>query len=318
MGLSPAAVLYDADGHAVGLVLDGTVYRLGVAAKAQNAAGTVVNPATEDTLATRASETTAAAIKSKTDNLDVALSTRATEATLLAADGRLTTIDAVLDAIKDTAGIKKITDQLPAGTNEIGKVAQGTKGAGANAWPTVLYDVNGNAVAVDDQKRLKVNTGASFAGFVGTYLLNGTASDMNVNGSVTPVVFKYEPGADADVEMLSLSLIIEEPTIAFGTSFFGATGLTNGLWIQAKISDVVYELTNMKYTRDGVFFCGPGGFDYISATPDLARCFHEFPSGMVLKKAGTFATNDYLRITVRDNLTSLDFMKCRFEGMKIL
>ena len=68
-------------------------------------------------------------------NMDVALSTRATEATLLAADGRLTTIDAVLDSIKDAEGIKKITDQLPAGTNEIGAVAQGTRAAAASGWP---------------------------------------------------------------------------------------------------------------------------------------------------------------------------------------
>jgi hypothetical protein len=83
-----------------------------------------------------------------TSNLDVLLSTRATEATLLSADGRLTTIDAVLDSIKDTDGIKKITDQLPAGTNEIGKVAQGTKAAGSGAWPQVIYDATGNAVGV--------------------------------------------------------------------------------------------------------------------------------------------------------------------------
>lgn len=83
-----------------------------------------------------------------TSNLDVLLSTRATESTLLAADGRLTTIDAVLDSIKDTDGIKKITDQLPAGTNEIGKVAQGTKAVGSGAWPQVLYDASGNAVGV--------------------------------------------------------------------------------------------------------------------------------------------------------------------------
>ena len=95
-----------------------------------------------------ATEISAAATKANTDNLDVLLSTRATEATLLAADGRLTTIDSVLDAIKDTDGIKKITDQLPAGTNEIGKVAQGTKAAGSGAWPQVLYDASGNAVGV--------------------------------------------------------------------------------------------------------------------------------------------------------------------------
>lgn len=81
-------------------------------------------------------------------NMDVALSTRATEATLLAADGRLTTIDAVLDSIKDAEGIKKITDQLPAGTNEIGAVAQGTRAAAASGWPLYIVDDAGNKVGV--------------------------------------------------------------------------------------------------------------------------------------------------------------------------
>jgi len=46
----------------------------------------------------------------------------ATEATLSAADTKLGTIDSVLDSIKDTDGIKKITDALPIGDNIIGRV----------------------------------------------------------------------------------------------------------------------------------------------------------------------------------------------------
>lgn len=53
-----------------------------------------------------------------------------------------------LASIKDTDGVKKITDQLPAGTNEIGKVAQGTKAAAADAWPQYVVDSAGNVVGV--------------------------------------------------------------------------------------------------------------------------------------------------------------------------
>lgn len=81
-------------------------------------------------------------------NMDVALSTRATEATLSAADTKLGTIDSVLDSIKDTDGVKKITDPLPAGTNEIGEVAQGTKAANADAWPIVQVDSSGNPATI--------------------------------------------------------------------------------------------------------------------------------------------------------------------------
>ena len=46
----------------------------------------------------------------------------ALETTLQTADGRLATIDAVLDLIKDTDGIKKITDALPVVDNRIGRI----------------------------------------------------------------------------------------------------------------------------------------------------------------------------------------------------
>jgi len=173
MGLSPAAILYDLAGNAIKSVQDGADYLLGVAAKIRNAAGTVVNPATEDTLAGVATETKLEAVRAllatidadtghlnvdlstiatetkleavrallatidaDTSNLDVALSTRATEATLATADGRLTTIDAVLDSIKDTDGIKKIVDALPIGDNIIGRVKV-TDGSSVAAVQTI-------------------------------------------------------------------------------------------------------------------------------------------------------------------------------------
>jgi len=186
-----AALLIDENGNFVGVLHDGSIYRIQTTGKVQNASGTQVDPATEGkqddaitkltsldgkdfatqtTLATLATESKLEAVRTllvtidaDTSNLDVALSTRATEATLLAADGRLTTIDAVLDSIKDTDGIKKITDQLPAGTNEIGKVAQGTKAAAADGWPLVLYDASGNPVPVTPNTSIPASNKALLA-----------------------------------------------------------------------------------------------------------------------------------------------------------
>lgn len=191
--LSPASILYDVAGNAVGVIQDGSVYLLAVTSKIRNAEGSTVNPATEDTLdlvktktdnldvalstrakedggrlesldgkdfatettlGTRAAEsggnleTAVTKLTSVDNSLDVNLSTRASEASLSAANGKLDAANVTLTSIKSTDGIKKITDELPAGTQEIGKVAQGTKGAGANAWPQVLYDASGNVVGV--------------------------------------------------------------------------------------------------------------------------------------------------------------------------
>ena len=168
-----ARVLFDENGNAIKVTQDGSDYKYEFLGKLRNAAGTIVNPATEDTLS--AADTKLGTIdgvldsikdtdgiKKITDalpagdnnigNIDVASSVlpdgAATEATLSAADTKLGTIDSVLDGIKDTDGIKKITDELPAGTQEIGSVAQGTRAAGTSAWPMILYTPQGEEVNV--------------------------------------------------------------------------------------------------------------------------------------------------------------------------
>lgn len=86
---------------------------------------TLATRASETTLASRASEATLALVATEATLLtratEATLATRGSETTLSAVDAKLATIDAVLDSIKDTDGIKKITDSLPAGTNIVGK-----------------------------------------------------------------------------------------------------------------------------------------------------------------------------------------------------
>lgn len=65
-----------------------------------------------------------------------------------AKDQSVQSVLTALNAIKNTDGIKKITDQLPAGTNEIGKVAQGTRATAAGGWPEYLVDADGHVVGV--------------------------------------------------------------------------------------------------------------------------------------------------------------------------
>jgi len=104
-----ARVLFDENGNAIKVTQDGSDYKYEFLGKLRNAAGAVVNPATEDTLSA---------------------------------------IDGVLDSIKDTDGIKKIADELPAGTQEIGAVAQGTPAEAANAWSVVRCAANGGELKI--------------------------------------------------------------------------------------------------------------------------------------------------------------------------
>lgn len=213
----------------------------------------------------------------------------------------------VVDVLDDS-GIKRlrVSAKLAAGDNLFGKVQ--------------LVDSSGSNIAsVSAAGRLAVdaNVSTSPKGVVETYLANGASYEMNINGSGTPQAFQWQPTANHDVEIVSLSLIVEEPTISFGTTFFGATSLSNGLLIEMKAEDTTYTIANLQYTRDTVVWSAPGGFDLFAASPDMCRVYHAFPSGLLLKKSGTYVNPDYIRITVRDNISSLNYFRAWFVAVEI-
>lgn len=145
--------LADSDGNLVGVVLDGSVYRVQMVAKVARASdGAYVNPATQETLIAikdtdgikkivdalptgtntlgKIDQGAAGATAWKTDGSGVTQPISATALPLPTGAATETT----LAAIKNTDGIKKIVDALPTGTNTLGKIDQGA--AGATAWKT--------------------------------------------------------------------------------------------------------------------------------------------------------------------------------------
>jgi hypothetical protein len=168
--------LTDDNGNPVGVILDGSVYRLQSLGKILNASGTQIDPATEGKQDDTITKLTSI------DGKDFA-----TQTTLAAADTKLGTIDGVLDSIKDTDGVKKITDALPVGDNTIGraKITDGTNvmdvlddsgvyrgrveakiaSGGANQKAVLVDGVNTVELAVVDGALLPANTrGITFAG----------------------------------------------------------------------------------------------------------------------------------------------------------
>jgi hypothetical protein len=210
-------------------------------------------------------------------------------------------------SVIDDSGVRRlrVESRLEAGTNTLGKVR--------------IVDASGHEIDILSDGKLSVQATISASGVGVLYadLLNGSSRNMNVNGSVTPVVFSWSPGASYDVEGSSLNLVIEEPTISFGDSFFGVTLLTNGLLIEAKAQDRVYNIANFKRTREVVQFTSSGGFELYSATPDLAKVLIGL-GGIKFMKAGTYATPDYVRITVRDNISGLNHVSAVFCGKEII
>lgn len=212
----------------------------------------------------------------------------------------LGTIDTALTSIKDTAGIKKITDALPTGTNWLGKlqVGDGTNSVGVlnNALQVMQYEIR-----------------TLFPDFVKDYLKNGSgASQMKVNGSVTPVVFHFDAHPTKDTYIDRIILSITGSSVALtGAKFAGSAGLTNGLLFETvcnngtsktlatiKINEEFFELTPMAFMTYNTVGTGDGLFIHMNF------------DGHLFLKANTA---DTLKITVRDDLAtiaSLAYLKC--------
>jgi len=148
---------------------------------------------------------------------------------------------------------------------------------------------------------------------------SGGSANLGVDGSVTPVVFEYNPPNNYDIEISAISFLFEDTTaFQFGNKFIltGINTLTNGLLLEIKTGDVVTSpWQNMKRTRDLIEISSD--FDIITGTVNFMRIKIHLPRSMRLSKSGTFSTPDYLRITVRDNLSSLDFAEAHFQGVKL-
>lgn len=327
----------DPNGNAIGSVIDGATYRL----------------LTETTFKSGedvATQTTLAAILAQ---LDVDLSTRASESTLSSqlditvsalrdailgtGNKTLTDLETTLDAIKDTDGVKKITDQLPAGTNLLGKVDARLQDGSANLITSEVQGANRrlhvNAqlaagtsilgsvkitdgsetaeVTADGRLRVDPSSIATGQGILNQHLLNASSDEMAIDGGAG-TVFSWTPGSVHDVEGISLAVIVEDATIQFGDHWGGIDDLPNGLLIEARADDTDYTIANLQRTRELFQLTAPGGFDVYAATPDCCRG-EILISGLIFRKS----SSDYIRVTVRDDLTGLVHQSVLFKGKEI-
>lgn len=178
----------DNSGNAVGVVLDGAVYRLRTESKIVRASdGAQINPATQETLT----------------------------------------------AIKDTDGVKKITDALPTGTNEIGKVAQGTKAANSGGWPIKLVDgVNALELSLAPRQQIPTNTRGLLAiGQSDDLYARAIRTDIYGNLQTIPAVASQSAFGETRIaepyQIANLINKYEIETNEYGTSVAGSGTVTH-------------------------------------------------------------------------------------------
>lgn len=133
---------------------------------------------------------------------------------------------------------------------------------------------------------------------------------MAVNGSVTPVVFSYTP---SDVEAIVGLFCLFAPTGATGWDKFGSqTALSQGLLLEAVKGGSAGEIAVIKDNVDlaSVFYKNQFGNSAVDTLGtfigfgNAADCFSGHLPFPFPEQAMLVDSNDIIRATVRDNLSS--------------
>lgn len=136
---------------------------------------------------------------------------------------------------------------------------------------------------------------------------NGGSPNLLVDGSVTPVDFQINASATKQRFITSIRFEALANGMQF-TRFLGQNGpLTNGILLTVRSNNSQIDFPAIKTTEDfaSYFSLGPANFDFYDvAGTDYFRATLTFEAPFQLYKQGTFATDDFIRIRVRDNLTS--------------
>lgn len=150
--------------------------------------------------------------------------------------------------------------------------------------------------------------------------LSAGSPTMAVNGSVTPVVFTIAADPDKDSFFQELRFYGNGNGIKFGQFLSLNVNLTNGILIEIKSDDILLTLPVIKSTDDmkHKFSFGEGsGFQlHVQAGRDDFMSSFSFSATFPLRKAGTFTTDDYIKVTVRDNLSALQLLEFLGRGFK--
>jgi|GEM_PF-6127775 len=220
MAKSPISVIYDSVNSAFAkFLVDGSDSLLATASKLRNVAGTIINPSTED----------------KQDDAITKLTS---------IDGKDFATETTLTSIKDTDGVKKITDALPVGDNVVGrvKVTDGTDVADIETNNGIhRLETRGSITSPDGAADAAVGTSATETSRLSvasrltdgvdwlSSILNNTIRRLETRGSIT------SPDGTVDADVASTATANNRLSVS--------SRLTDGVgWIATVVNNAIRRL----------------------------------------------------------------------------
>jgi len=143
-----------------------------------------------------------------------------------------------------------------------------------------------------------------------------SSDDMRIDGSSTPVTFTIDASADKERFFTSLRFEALGNGIQFTKFLSQNTAITNGVMVKIRSRDSEVTFPDIFTTEDfaSVFSRGPSDFDFFDVSgTDYFRATLTFTAPFQLFKQGTFATDDFISVTIQDDLTS-GIAQFRFIG----
>lgn len=148
-------------------------------------------------------------------------------------------------------------------------------------------------------------------------LLNGTAFNMNVNGSGANVNFSFSPLVSEVFYIDSLSMFLSDGSTPRYNEFGDIAALTNGIDIIYRRNSVNYLLANIRNNFQLAFFFNsislPNSIGFFD-NADMFFGTKELRTPLLLNGS----TGDYFRIIVKDNLTAIDSMTSSITVLQIV
>ncbi len=139
-----------------------------------------------------------------------------------------------------------------------------------------------------------------------TKLLNGSSSDMFVNGSSTPVYFEYAPASGQTSYLECLIFQLQDSGTTTFDKFGAITALTNGITILIKSKGTEYTFANFKNNETIMMVFNTHGLitptsGFIEQSDTYIGAVH-FQKPIKLQNS----TGDYIKFKINDNLTAID------------
>ena len=144
-------------------------------------------------------------------------------------------------------------------------------------------------------------------------------SDMAQDGDPTPIIYSINAIEDFDILVRELRFSGSGNGIQFGQFLNINIVLSNGIKIDIKSDDSVITLPLISTTDHFMnrFALGQLGFQlFITAGIDTFLATFKLETPFPLTKIGTFATDDYIKVTIQDDIDSISSLEFLAFGFK--